>query len=75
MSGLHLYRTSSAHHPWPVFAHTPPEPDLPEDPDRDKDLPDVNPGSNPENPGDQPNVREPGKPPDVVADARGVDAV
>ncbi len=47
--------------------HTPPEPDLPEDPDRHDDLPDVNPGSNPDNPGDQPHVREPGAPPDIKA--------
>lgn len=44
-----------------------PEPDLPEDPDREDDLPDVNPGSNPDNPGDQPHVREPGAPPDIKA--------
>ena len=44
-----------------------PEPDLPEDPDRQDDLPDVNPGGNPENPGDNPGVAEPGKPARVVA--------
>ena len=54
-----------AHIAWRM--HVQPDPDVPEDPDRDDDLPDVNPGSNPENPGDQPAVREPGRPPDVVA--------
>lgn len=44
-----------------------PEPDFPEDPDREDDLPDVNPGSNPENPGDNPGVAEPGKPARVIA--------
>ena len=53
---------------WPgLSAHVPVEPDVPEDPDRESDLPDVNPGSNPDNPGDRPQVREPGRPPDVVA--------
>jgi len=48
-------------------ADQPVEPDLPDDPSREKDLPDVNPGSNPDNPGDRPAVREPGKPERVVA--------
>jgi len=53
---------------WAV-AHVPPspEPDTPDDPDQGGDLPDVNPGSNPENPGDNPAVREPGQPAEVVA--------
>ena len=71
MAWLHVSQTGSAYDLWPSLAHTRPEPDLPEEPDRNKDLPDVNPGSNPANPGDQPNVREPGQPPDVVAAARG----
>lgn len=54
-----------------IHSHTDPpvrpDPDVPDDPDRDKDLPDVNPGSNPENPGDDPAVTEPGKPARVVA--------
>ena len=54
-------------HPATHRTHTQPEPDLPEDPDRNDDLPDVNPGSNPDNPGDQPHVREPGAPPDIKA--------
>ena len=51
-------------------AQTPPvgpEPDVPDDPDREGDLPDVNPGSNPANPGDTPGVTDPGKPATVVA--------
>ncbi len=44
-----------------------PDPDTPDDPDNGDDIPDVNPGSNPENPGDKPAVTEPGKPPEVVA--------
>jgi len=44
-----------------------PDPDVPDDPDREQDLPDVNPGSNPDNPGDRPAVTEPGRPARVVA--------
>lgn len=44
-----------------------PDPDVPDDPDREQDLPAVNPGSNPDNPGDQPAVTEPGRPARVVA--------
>lgn len=44
-----------------------PDPDVPDDPDREQDLPDVNPGSNPDNPGDQPAVTEPGRPARIVA--------
>lgn len=44
------------------------DPDSPDDPDQGGDLPDVNPGSNPENPGDHPAVREPGQPAEVVAE-------
>jgi hypothetical protein len=53
-----------------LVAHTPPVspgPDVPDDPGRESDLPDVNPGSNPANPGDDPRVTEPGKPAKVVA--------
>lgn len=53
-----------------------PEPDSPEDPDREKQLPgvnpDVNPGNNPANPGDDPGVAEPGRPATVIAAATGV---
>ena len=52
------------------LAQTPPggpEPDVPDDPDREGDLPNVNPGSNPANPGDTPGVTDPGKPATVVA--------
>jgi len=44
-----------------------PDPDSPDEPDQGEDLPDVTPGSNPENPGDNPAVREPGQPAEVVA--------
>jgi hypothetical protein len=65
----------SQHTPQWAVAHVPPgpdpdspdDPDLPDDPDRGGDLPDVNPGGNPENPGDNPAVREPGQPAEVVA--------
>ncbi len=69
---------SARRYQWPTewaVAHVPPgpdpdspdDPDLPDDPDRGGDLPDVNPGGNPENPGDNPAVREPGPPAEVVA--------
>lgn len=48
-----------------------PEPDRPDEPDRDKELPGVNPGSNPANPGDNPGVAEPGRPAPVVARQAG----
>lgn len=60
---------AEAHVPPGPDPDTPDDPDLPDDPDRGGDLPDVNPGGNPENPGDNPAVREPGQPAEVVAAA------
>lgn len=44
-----------------------PDPDLPEDPDREEDLPEIDPSSKPHNPGEGPAVTEPGDPPRIIA--------